>query len=257
MNSACTIIPTHPPHFKFAFDALYSYNINVKGDLYFIFSNNMEYELFKSKTTEDFNYLILEKPFTEYKNRINAKKFFGVNELLTKYKYIAIFDSETEFVKPYDEYTEYKKIFESRQFKSNNSSNGTEITNSILDILQLSKTQKDLILRETDNLNQYWWFNEACVYESETFYEFFDWLQSKNNFIDIMEGTTYFDYLLYSIWLIIFKGFKIKKLCNDKVFDWAALEVETDLDIINEFKSLISKSQDGKYTKIIIHKDRK
>ena len=54
-----------------------------------------------------------------------------------------------------------------------------------------------------------------------------------------------------------FKGFKIKKVCSDKVFDYAAMEVETDLDVINEFKSLISKSQGGKYTKIIIHKDRK
>jgi hypothetical protein len=256
MNSACTIIPTHPPHFKFAFDALYSYNINVKGDLYFIFSNDMDYQSFKSKTTEDFNHLILESPFTTYKNIINAKKFYAVDKLSKKYKYIGVFDTESEFIKPYNEYTEYKNIFESREFKSNNSENGKLITKDVLDVMQFNEIQRNIILKETDNLNQYWWFNEACVYESETFYEFFQWLQLKDNFTDIMGGRHYFDYFLYSMWLIAFKGFKLKKICTDITFDWAALEVETDLKIINKFKSLISKSKESKYTKIIIHKDR-
>jgi hypothetical protein len=256
MNLACTVIPTYPPHFNYTLNALGSYNKNVNGNLYLVFSNNSDYELFNSKTNEKFNYLILETPFTNYKNIINAKKFYAVDNLSKKYKYIGVFDTESEFIKPYDEFSEYKKIFETKEFKSNNSENAKLITKDVLDVMQFNETQRKIILTETNNLNKYWWFNEVCVYESETFYEFFDWLRLKDNFIHIMEGRHYFDYFLYSMWLIVFKGFKIKTICNDMVFKWSAIEESIDIDIVNKFESLISKLSNCEYTKIIIHKDR-
>jgi hypothetical protein len=256
MNLACTIIPTHPPHFNYTLNALESYNKNVNGNLYLVFSNNSDYELFNSKTNEKFNHLILESPFTTYENIINAKKFYAVDKLSKKYKYIGVFDTESEFIKPYDEYIEYKNIFETKKFKSNNSENGKLITKDVLDVMQFNETQRNIILKETNDLNQYWWFNEACVYESETFCQFFNWLQLKDNFTDIMAGRHYFDYFLYSMWLIVFKGFKIKTICNDIIFKWSAIEQSMNIDVVNKFESLISKLPNCEYTKVIIHKDR-
>ncbi len=122
--------------------------------------------------------------------------------------------------------------------------------------MELDEPQRHIILNETDNLTQYWWFNDVCVYESETFFEFFNWMQSHNKFSSMMSGRHYFDYFLYSMWLMVFKGFKIKKLCKDIFFNWAAMEESMDITIINEFKSLISKLPECEYTKVIIHKAR-
>lgn len=252
---SCTIIPTHQPHFGFTINALESYNKNVGGDLYLIFSNTSEYQNFKAKTTEKFNYLILDESYYKHSNIINAKKFYAVNELAKKYKYLAVFDAEIEFVKPYDEYFEYKQIFKSKQFKGNISTNGREILTINIDLLQLDEPSKNIVLEETQNLDYYWWFNEACVYETQTFYEFFEWLKSKDTYDRIMSTHLCFDYLLYSIWLISYKNFKIKKFDGSN-FKWGALEYTPDLDIINQYKSLVSKNSNSEYTKIIIHKDR-
>ena len=98
MNLACTIIPTHPPHFNYTINALESYNKTVNGNLYLVFSNNSDYELFNSKTNEKFNHLILESPFTTYKNIINAKKIYAVHQLANKYNYIGVIDTEVDFI---------------------------------------------------------------------------------------------------------------------------------------------------------------
>jgi secreted Zn-dependent insulinase-like peptidase len=73
MYKSCTIIPTHLPHFGFIINVLKTYNKNVNGDLYLIFSTADEYETFKSKTSEKFSHLILDDSFKCYSNIITAK----------------------------------------------------------------------------------------------------------------------------------------------------------------------------------------
>jgi hypothetical protein len=256
MNLACTVIPTYEHHFNYTLSALKSYNENINGDLYLIFSNNSEYELFKSKTTEKFNHLILENPFTAYENIINAKKIYAVHQLANKYKYIGVIDTEVDFIKKYDEFIEYKNIFESKEFKSNISTQGNKILSPILDIMDFDEYNTSIILKETDNLKQYWWFNELSVYESETFYEFFDWLKSHKNFISMMSVVYCFDYFIYSIWLIVFNGFKLKKICQTESFKFGAIEECTNIEVIDQFESMVSKISESTYTKIVIQKDR-
>jgi hypothetical protein len=256
MNLACTIIPTHPPHFNYTLNALESYNKTVNGNLYLVFSNNSDYELFNSKTNEKFNHLILESPFTTYKNIINAKKLYAVQQLASKYKYIGVLDAEVEFVKKYDEFIEYNNIFESKEFKSNLSHRGNEILSVVLNSMDLGEDGNSIILKETNDLKQYWWFNEIFVYESETFCEFFNWMQTHKNFITMMEERHCFDYFIYSIWLIVFKQFKLKKMCQNETFKFGAMEECTNLELIDQFESMVSKISESTHTKIVIQKDR-
>jgi hypothetical protein len=254
MYNSCTIIPTHLPHFEFTLNAVKTYNQTVNGDLYLVFSTQDEYQNFRNRTSEKFNYLILDDAFKCYSNVITAKKFFAIKTLSENYKYMAIFDSEIEFVKSYNESDEYEKIFLSKVFKANISTNGIEIMSTNVHSLGLNDEQTNLINLETQNLDYYWWFNEVCVYESDTFNKFYEWLSAKTNFNQIMSTHHCFDYLLYSIWLILFENFKIQKF--EHQFKWGALEDTINLEIINEFKSLVSKNAESEYTKVIIHKDR-
>ena len=123
--------------------------------------------------------------------------------------------------------------------------------------MDLGEDGNSIILKETNDLKQYWWFNEFFVYESKTFYEFFDWFKSHKNFISMMTEVHCFEYFIYSIWLIVFKGFKLKKICQTQSFKFGAIEECTDIQVINKFKSIISKTAESDYTKVIVQKDRK
>ena len=122
--------------------------------------------------------------------------------------------------------------------------------------MDLSEDYNSMILKETDDLKQYWWFNEIFVYESETFYEFFNWMQTHKNFIMMMGETHCFDYFIYSIWLIVFKQFKLKKMCQNETFKFGDMEECINIEVIDQFESMVSKISESTHTKIVIQKDR-
>lgn len=254
MNSSCTIIPTHPPKFNFAIKAVESFNFYDIGDLYIIFSNESDEILFRNSCNQKYNFLILPESKRDYKSYVTVKKFFAVNELMQKYEYIGVFDSEVEFIKKYNPNKLYKSIFNKKEFKSNLSKNGHKMLSSCLDLIEFGDLH-EFILEQTDNLNQYWWFNEICVYERQTFFEFYQWLQNQKKYDSILNNWYCFDYHLYSLWLIAFKNFKIKKLCQQTFFEWGAIEFNTNGNVSNKFKSHADRVK-TKWSKVLIHTDR-
>jgi hypothetical protein len=237
-----TIIPTFPPHFGFTVDLLNSYNKFSNNDIYLIFTNQHEYELFKPITNIPYNYLITnDEVISKYPNNtINIKKFFGLDNIIHQYDYVGIFDSETLFIREFDSDIIYPTIFSKKILKSNMTSCDSLIKKSA-EMMGLVDNQK--LKDQTENYTYYWWFNEICVYEQKTYFEFKKYLNSLPNVDQILNERDCFDYILYGIWLICFTDFNIKKYLTHKLFPYGALEHNSDDMISKEFASYMDHNQ--------------
>ena len=101
MHKYCTIITTHTPKFKYAIkflETFYKYSVE-DHDIYFIFTNEQEYEAFSKLSPYPFYGLILSEELRDCQSIVNVKKYYALNILVNKYDYIGTYDCETEIVK--------------------------------------------------------------------------------------------------------------------------------------------------------------
>jgi hypothetical protein len=257
-KNTTTIIPIHPPKYPNGIKLLESFHLYVVSDIWFIFSNQTDYLLFRDLTTLDFNYLLLSEEYKSYGNIINAKKLFGVEEMFKLgYRYVGVFDSEVEFVKPFDTNTIYSDIFNSNKFKANYTNDASHIIKECAIAMKLDTNQRLIDL--TKNFSVYWWFNDICVYEKNTFAEFIDWYKKHPNFTILRDDYLYFEYLIYSIWLICFKNFDVELLCSNMVFYIGAIETNQNDIVSNIFKSAADANKNHKeieHIKVLIQIDK-
>jgi hypothetical protein len=229
----CTVIPTYSPHFGFAYNALRTHCQFVESDLYFVFSSPEEVDKFRTGIPGDLQEAKWKPIVTNDLGGdgvITRKKLQAISTICGEYKYIGVFDSEILFVKRMDTDTIYREIFESKVFKSNRRATQHHLR-GVATLMGYENNEK--LVQETDDFFQYWWFNDICVYEQETFVEFYQWLQLHPNCSKMTTDFACFDYLLYSIWLICNKEFKLKKMLEGVVLAGAAIETNYDNDIVS------------------------
>lgn len=248
MYKVCTLVPTYLEKFNHALNFLKSHNKFVNTDLFFAFSSEVEENMFRNlvniklenDSSKEFNSIILSGLMYN-RGIVTQKKMFSVNELVKIYDYVAVFDDETIIVKPFDTLTAYKEIADSKVFKSNRRNDHLYHLIGIAEKMNLSDNEK--LIDETDNFTQYWWFNDVCVYDAKYFTEFYEWLTKHPNFISIMSDFACFDYLIYSLWLICYKDFKLEKKMQQFSFGAGAIETNyCDDSISEEFKSCADRN---------------
>jgi hypothetical protein len=244
MIRACTIIPIHPPKFKWAYLLLDSYLefVNQPHELYFVFTNENEALDFKTnvKNPNSYKELILSHPLRNKNSIINVKKYFGLFTLKDKYDYIGVFDCESKFVRSCNLNEIYKDIATKKEFKANVASIGADIIKGIAEKLNLNYNKK--LLLETDFYSVYWWFNEIPVYDMKYFSEFANWFYNLPNIDEIHSDYYCFDFLVYSIWLICFKEFKINIYKTKNKFECGAVE---EFRVSDEDKNNVSEVFDS------------
>lgn len=257
MRKSCTLIPIHRPKFNYALTCLSSFVKYSKNDIYFIFSNQMEFNEFNNLTNIKFGYIILPENLINYRNQITTKKFYGLEYLVKNYEYVGVFDCEVEFIRDFDSDLIYEDIFMLKTLKSNTSDNGGNLIRKCAEFMKLSDNEQ--LINETQNYTQYWWFNEIPVYETSSFIKFLVWLRTNVNYNTILNEWACFDFLLYSIWLICFNNFTIKNFINNKKFWWGAIESNKDDVVSNEFNSYWDRNFNttNVKNKLIIHVDNK
>jgi len=236
-----TIVPIYPPDYNYALNLLQTFNQHSNNDFYFVFSNIGEYELFDSLTDIPYKYIIVNQELlSKYPNNIiNIKKFYGINEIIEEYDYVGVFDSETIFVKEFNSDLIYPKIFNDGVLKSNISTTSWLIKKSA-ELMGL--VDNEILKEQTENYRYYWWFNEICVYEKNTFIEFMEYMNTHPNSQHILNDKDCFDYILYGIWLICFNGFTVKKYFTDRVFVDGAIEHNNEDAVSIEFNSYIDRN---------------
>lgn len=265
-NKCCTIITTHAPKFKYAIkflETFYKYNIE-DHDVYFVFTNEQEYEAFSKLSPYPFYGLILSGELRDCQSIVNVKKYYALNILVNRYDYIGVYDCETEIVKEVNLNYIYKDIYERKILKCNISTfehfplekNFTQYLVSKLNITPNQELQKAI------DSKYYWWFNEIPVYESKSFKKFYKWFSQLENLKDIQNDYWCFDYMMYSIWLVVNENFKFTLFDTEHI--WGAVEEfrmnidEKDI-LSNTFKSYWDTNSINHskfpHIKLLIHTD--
>lgn len=228
------LIPTHPEKFNYAVQALNSFKTYVtNADIFFIFSNENDYQVFRGLTPNHFNHIIIHENGA---NIISIKKMFGALAIFNMgYDYVGILDSEILFVKNTD-LSELKKIFDSKIIKTNTSTNGPRLIKKSAEILGYGNE----IEKISKNYTEYWGFNEITIYEKNSFIEFLNWLQQLETYDTILNDSEYFECFLYTIWLLINKDFKTINLLPERKFVYGIIDHNfDDVEISNVYKSFM------------------
>jgi hypothetical protein len=234
----CTIITTHPPKFHFGLDLLKSFvkYVEQPHELYFVFTNESEMMLFDTLCGEFNSFyksIVIPNELRDKLSIVNVKKFYALETLINEYDYIGVYDCETLFVKPCNLNLIYEDIGNQNHIKANTSSVGKNVLLKASEMLGLNNNE--VLLNETENLTLYWWFNEIPVYEKNNFIEFFSWLKNLENYSDIQREYYCFDYILYGMWLIVFKGVNLKKIETTRISEIGAVEdFRLPMDVRNE-----------------------
>jgi hypothetical protein len=258
VSKTATIIPTNKPKFKYAYGLLESFInfVQQPHDLYFVFTDEEEAKSFKDgcEYTNLYKELILPDILRNRKSVVNVKKYFGLYSIHLNYDYVGVFDCESIFVKQCNLSEIYYDIASQNYLKANNATIGNDIIKDIAEKLKLNYNKK--LLLETNFYSLYWWFNEIPVYRMDYFVEFINWFYSLENTIELQNYYYSFDFLVYSMWLICFKDFKIKEYNTPIEIDCGAVEdfrVDSNVrhKIIKTFNSYWSvDSNHKKYDKI-------
>ncbi len=115
---------------------------------------------------------------------VSKKKLDLLKQVYSKYKYIAIIDAESKFLKPVTECLE--EIWNSNCFLANHSVDGARIMKEI---------SESCGYPHNDDL--YPWFNCIPIYKSELMPGFFKWLTDKKDALSSQFG---FDFLLFAVY---------------------------------------------------------
>ena len=272
MNKIAILIPIHFEKINYINNIISSYNLNRKYiDLYFIFSNELEYLLFNKINFYDINIIILpnniDHILLDNKNIYPIfKKMYGLYYLINnnlKYKYSITIDSEILFLDLHniydicDRYCNKKEIYGCDNISNN-------INNQSLDILKNLLINKSNINKQIDT-KIYYWFSDIPIYDMSIVNKYLLDINFKN-FDNIINNLIWhsFDYNIYIYYCVLYHNYNIINLQKYNInLNWS-LENKLSKDINNILikNNIIINWQGGdnyidiNQHKIIYHLDR-
>jgi hypothetical protein len=261
MNKTGTIIVAHQPYFPYLIKLLNSFHQFVKKphQIYVVFSNEYEEMIFQSMYGGEYNSIILPNELRGLKSYVNVKKLHALSLLYKKYDYIGVFDCDTLFVKDCDLEEIYSEIGDRNWVNSNEASVGADIIKKVATMLDYHTNENLLI--ESRGFTQYWWFSDIPVYKTEYVKEFMEWLEEHPNKNQILNEYHSFDYLLWSIWLIVNKDMRVHpKPFKDEIGVVENFRLNNRREILDVFQPYwapdLSIHNDYPKIKIIVHADK-
>lgn len=223
MTKTLTLVPCHKQKLNFGLNFIKTWLLYCKNDFAFVFSSEEESIWMQEKAGKCFIPIVLPSEMTVRGNQITTKKMYGLKKMFKKgYSHIGVFDSESALVKKFDTDLVYPEIYDSKIIKCNKSILGGDLIRKCAKVLGVNQNKK--LIDETENFTQYWWFNEICVYETKDFNSFYSWLKDKPNYQVIYDDWVCFDYLLYGIYLICEREFRVKKFMKGIEYKYGAIE---------------------------------
>ena len=121
MNKCAFVIPLHPKHFHYGYNIITEI-MNTDADLYFVFTNTAEKNIFCEGTHHHVNYVVLSdfvndhvmSIITDNRSFVPIKKLYALSRLYHKYDYISCIDAEIGFIKKTNFYGMMKSISDSK-----------------------------------------------------------------------------------------------------------------------------------------------
>ena len=201
-------------HFNYARNLLHTkVKFAIAGDMVFIFSNVEQKNKFLSLIGDEathMRWLIMPQELTHYKAQAVTKKLWGLDALNDEYEYIVLVDAESLFLRAFDPDVLCREIWQSHNpLVANRSYDGFFIMRTCYQTMGLY--HHPLLRKATENYLYNFWFNEIQVYETATLKEFFVRLQ-QFPIEAIYNEWNCFEYYVFAAFLIIEKGWQLKKI---------------------------------------------
>lgn len=202
-------------HFELALNLYKSKNAhNIDSDFYFVFSNFEQKDKFERMVRKVFPndtllYLIIPEEFNNYKAKAVSKKFYALESLKDKYKYIILTDCESLFIKECDFDKLAEDIWLSKSMlNSNKSPDGFFIMRTCFKTMGIYKNLK--LRKDTRNYTYNFWFNDLQVYKCDNLTRFFSWLNEHNK-EKVYDEYLCFEYYVYYAFLLLEENIHIKR----------------------------------------------
>lgn len=140
---------------------------------------------------------------------VNKKKLWSVQKLCNLgYEYVLTIDADFLFIKSVNLMEICKRFFEKKTIISNSLENEifTRITRCCLSHFRNNEKSAKIDARI------YSWLNQPCIYQGSTIGDFFDRIDIHDDFSAYLWED--FDYILYTYYLILYRGFKLYVIQN-------------------------------------------
>lgn len=204
------LVPIHPPHFHFARDllvSLHNHGLDKETEVWFVFTDEVDKASFG-----DYPYtIVLPENLRIFDNNgiINIKKFYGLRQIQDKYPYVIVLDAESQFIRNVNVFALCEEYFSSKILLGNEVlPEGTERTEGIKNSCKrFFAGHKDF---EKLNNPLYLWFNQPCIYKTDTLNDFWDKINYDKNIAKLQWAD--FDYYMYMFYLILYHGFNIEDI---------------------------------------------
>lgn len=220
MNKCAFVIPLHPKHYHYGY---YIFNelLDMEVDLYFVFTDHVDKDLFVSKIHHPVNFLILSDfvdidIVTRVNSFVSIKKLYALSCLYEKYDYISCIDSEIQFInKTLNFYDVMAQIVKSKVICCGtlNKCDGT------INIVKNSLTElTDPIYHEklgelSKDFTAFTWWCNLPVYDCKLANQFLTWInfspENVRNF-----NWNIFDDMTYNFFCILFDNYELKFIKN-------------------------------------------
>lgn len=223
----CFVCPIYDKENDFEFGYVMAESAKKNGiikDLFFVFSSYDQQDKFLQTCRQRFDAvpgsMVLDSQLPNCKNPVTIKKFYGLYKLMDQYEYIATIDCESVFISDIPVGKVLDRVWQERSFLASNiSSQGAAVVKKCAEAMGL--VDNEVLISETGNFKYTWWFNDIPVYRTKDIREFFEWIKNDKKIDIIYNEFCCFDYLVYVIWLLLYKdGFHLKKY---KVRDYVSI----------------------------------
>jgi len=226
------IIPIYPKHYYYIYnliDLIFQNNIII--DIYLVFSNENDYNVFDKK--DKIKKIII--PQIKTFNIVTYKKFFALETLKNdiNYDYFIVCDAETTIIP--ENFTEINilnkilKIYENKIIYA-----GETNCKKMKDIIKSSTTliyNGNQLKNITKKYTLYFWWSDLPVYKREHLTDFF----YKINYSNI--NWNHFDHKVYLSYLVLYHNFNIINLTEIIGINWSLESYNTDnIDNLNLLK---------------------
>ena len=193
-------------------------------DIFLIFSNKQDYDIFNKK---DFIKEIILPPNTNTNNIVTYKKFYALKNLKNeeKYDYFIVCDAEISIIPENFNRTnilnKINKIYENKLIYSGNTT--TTVNEIIKDSASIFiNNHVDELKNITNNFQLYYWWSDLPVYKREYLTDFFNKICYDNI------CWNHFDHKIYLNYLILYHNFNILNLSNLINLDWSLESYNTN-----------------------------
>jgi hypothetical protein len=217
MKNIAAVVPIHPPKYEFARNLLNSYRPEFL-DLYFVFTNEHEKELFGN--LGDAKSIVLDsslphQELSQLYRYVTFKKFYGISKIYDEYDYILTLDSECMFINQEKLQSVVENFCNKKEVYGCPQQNISEISLKCIEYLKIFDRQKFMDVVP----DVYFWFSQIPIYESSIVKRFLKFINFQEyEFQSKILSWYTFDYIIYIYYCVQFEGYKIINLNDFGIF---------------------------------------